>query len=73
MKMQTLAVAGMVATAIGGVAYVFLYPLLSGEARAAKRQKALAAPAPERRGERGPGAAGKSRGGGGEKSGRRNG
>ena len=31
MKMQTLALAAMVTTAIGGVAYVFIYPLLSGE------------------------------------------
>ena len=31
MKMQTLALFGMVTTAIGGVAYVFIYPLLSGE------------------------------------------
>jgi len=29
------------AVAAGGVAYVFVYPLLSGEARAEKRQKAL--------------------------------
>ena len=31
MKMQTLALIGMVTTAVGGVAWVFLYPLLSGE------------------------------------------
>jgi tight adherence protein B len=37
MKMQTLALFGMVATAIGGVAYVFLYPLLSGERKAQAR------------------------------------
>jgi tight adherence protein B len=37
MKMQTIALFGMVATAIGGVAYVFLYPLLSGERKAEQR------------------------------------
>jgi tight adherence protein B len=37
MKMQTMALFGMVATAIGGVAYVFLYPLLSGERKAEQR------------------------------------
>jgi len=31
----------MVAIAVGGIAYVFLYPLLSGERRAEKRQAAL--------------------------------
>ena len=31
MNMQTLALAFMAATAIGGVAWVFLYPVLSGE------------------------------------------
>ncbi len=39
----------LAALAAGGVAYVFLYPLLSGEARAEKRQKALVAPATDRR------------------------
>jgi tight adherence protein B len=37
MKMQTLAMFGMAATAIGGVAYVFIYPLLSGERKAEQR------------------------------------
>jgi tight adherence protein B len=37
MKMQTMAMFGMVATAIGGVAYVFIYPLLSGERKAEAR------------------------------------
>ncbi len=37
MKMQTIAMFGMVATAIGGVAYVFIYPLLSGEKKAEAR------------------------------------
>jgi tight adherence protein B len=39
----------LVAAAAGGVAYVFIYPLLSGEARAEKRQKALTAPRADRR------------------------
>ena len=37
MKMQTWRMFGMVATAIGGVAYVFIYPLLSGERKAEQR------------------------------------
>ncbi len=39
----------LAAMAAGGVAYVFLYPLLSGEARAEKRQKALVRSSLERR------------------------
>jgi tight adherence protein B len=46
MNMQTLALAFMAATAIGGVAWVFLYPVLSGEAKAEKRRAALAQTAP---------------------------
>ena len=38
MKMQTLALFGMVATAIGGVVYVFIYPLLSGERKVEQRR-----------------------------------
>jgi tight adherence protein B len=38
MKMQTMALCGMVATAIGGVAYVFIYPLLSGERNVEQRR-----------------------------------
>jgi tight adherence protein B len=38
MKMQTLALFGMVATAIGGIAYVFIYPLLSGERKVEQRR-----------------------------------
>jgi tight adherence protein B len=38
MKMQTMALFGMVATAIGGVAYVFIYPLLSGERKVEQRR-----------------------------------
>ena len=41
MKMQTLAMFGMVATAIGGVAYVFIYPLLSGERKAEQRRASV--------------------------------
>jgi tight adherence protein B len=45
------AVAGAVlaSVAAGGLAYVFIYPLLSGEKRAEKRQKALVGAGPERR------------------------
>jgi tight adherence protein B len=39
----------LAAVAAGGVAYVFLYPFLSGERRAAKRQQALVAPGNDRR------------------------
>jgi tight adherence protein B len=35
--MQTLALFGMAATAIGGVAYVFVYPFISGERKAEQR------------------------------------
>lgn len=49
---STLAAVSLASLAAGGVAYVFIYPLLSGEARAEKRQKALVAQAPERRIER---------------------
>jgi tight adherence protein B len=39
----------LTAVAAGAVAYVFIYPLMSGDARAEKRQKALMAPNPDRR------------------------
>ena len=39
MNMQTLALFFLVAVAIGGVAWVFLYPLLSGERQAEQRQR----------------------------------
>lgn len=42
MKMQTLALAFLAATAIGGVAWVFLYPLLSGERKAEARRASIA-------------------------------
>lgn len=53
MNASLLSVVVLSATAAGGLAYVFLYPLLSGEARAQKRQKALIGAVPERRAERG--------------------
>jgi tight adherence protein B len=46
MNMQTLALAFLAACAIGGVAWVFLYPLLSGEKQAEIRRAALAKPEP---------------------------
>src|SRR5205085_10679519 len=42
MKMHTIALFGMVATAIGGVAYVFIYPLLSGERKVQQRRANVA-------------------------------
>jgi tight adherence protein B len=46
MKMQTLALISMVATAVGGVLYVLVYPLLSGERQAEKRRASVAAAQP---------------------------
>ena len=46
MKMQTLALAFMAATAIGGLAWVFVYPLLSGERKAEQRRASFAGPQP---------------------------
>jgi tight adherence protein B len=54
--MQNMALFFLVATAIGGVAWVFLYPILSGERKAEKRKETVvrsAAAAPTRSG-RGP-------------------
>ena len=42
MKMQVLALAFLAAAAIGGVAWVFLYPLLSGERKAEGRRASVA-------------------------------
>ena len=42
-QMTTLAISVMAFVAIGGVAWVFIYPLLSGERTAAKRIKSVAA------------------------------
>jgi len=41
MPMQTIALFFMVAASIGGVAWVFIYPLLSGERQAEKRQQTV--------------------------------
>ncbi|HLZ03795.1 MAG TPA: type II secretion system F family protein [Bradyrhizobium sp.] len=46
MNMQTLALASLAAAAIGGVAWVFIYPLLSGEKQAESRRAAVAKPEP---------------------------
>jgi len=46
MKMQTLALAFLAAAAIGGIAWVFIYPLLSGERKAENRRAAVAKPEP---------------------------
>lgn len=48
MKLETLALAFLAATAIGGIAWVFLYPLLSGERQAEKRRASLARSEPVR-------------------------
>src|SRR6185312_2068210 len=42
MKMQALALAFLATAAIGGLAWVFLYPLLSGERKALGRRAAVA-------------------------------
>ena len=44
----------LIAVAVGGIAQVFLYPLLSGDKRAEKRQQALMAKSPNQRVERAP-------------------
>ncbi|MBN8969312.1 MAG: type II secretion system F family protein [Rhizobiales bacterium] len=42
MKLQTFAIAFMSAITLGGLAWVFLYPLLSGEKQAEKRRASIA-------------------------------
>jgi tight adherence protein B len=42
MKMQVLALAFLATAAVGGIAWVFLYPLLSGEKKAESRRAAVA-------------------------------
>jgi tight adherence protein B len=42
MKMQALALAFLAAASIGGVAWVFLYPLLSGQRKAEGRRASVA-------------------------------
>src|ERR1700735_1195728 len=46
MKMQTLALAFLASSAIGGLAWVFIYPLLSGEKKAEDRRAPIAKPEP---------------------------
>ena len=49
MNMQTLALAFLSATAIGGLAWVFLYPALSGEKKAESRRASVARAEPAAR------------------------
>ena len=49
MKFQALALAFLAAAAIGGIAWVFLYPLLSGERKAENRRASIAKPEPAAR------------------------
>ena len=49
MKIQALALAFLAATAIGGAAWVFIYPLLSGEKKAESRRASVAKPEPSAR------------------------
>jgi len=46
MNIQTLALAFLAFTAIGGLAWVFIYPLLSGEKKAELRRASIARPEP---------------------------
>ena len=46
MKIQALALAFLAATTLGGLAWVFLYPLLSGERKAEHRRASVAKPEP---------------------------
>ncbi len=46
MKIQALAMAFLAAAGIGGIAWVFLYPLLSGEKKAELRRATVAKPEP---------------------------
>ncbi|MGN6285901.1 MAG: type II secretion system F family protein [Afipia sp.] len=49
MNMQALALAFLVAVTLGGLAWVFLYPILSGEKKAEKRLASYARPEPASR------------------------
>jgi tight adherence protein B len=49
MKMQVIALTFLAATAIGGMAWVFLYPLLSGQKKAENRRASIAKPEPTAR------------------------
>ncbi|WP_398480073.1 type II secretion system F family protein [Tardiphaga sp.] len=47
MNMQALALAFMATVAVGGLAWVFLYPQLSGEKKAEERRSSIARPEPK--------------------------
>ena len=49
MNMQALALAFMASVAVGGLAWVFLYPQLSGEKKAETRRSSIARPEPKMR------------------------
>jgi tight adherence protein B len=49
MNMQALSLAFLAATALGGLAWVFIYPLLSGEKKAEHRRASVARPEPAAR------------------------
>src|SRR5476651_878133 len=49
MNIQALALAFLAATALGGVAWVFVYPMLSGERKAENRRASVAKPEPAAR------------------------
>jgi tight adherence protein B len=49
MKMQVLALAFLATAAVGGMAWVFVYPALSGEKKAANRRASVAKPEPAAR------------------------
>jgi tight adherence protein B len=53
MNLQVLAVSLLAMTAVGGVAWVFLYPILSGERTAEKRRESVARAEPAARAVRG--------------------
>lgn len=53
MNLQVLAVSFLAMTAVGGIAWVFLYPILSGERKAEKRMESVARHAPATRAVRG--------------------
>jgi tight adherence protein B len=53
MNLQVLAVAFLAMTAVGGVAWVFVYPILSGERQAEKRMDSVARTQPAARAVRG--------------------
>ena len=49
MNMQALALSFLAATAVGGVAWVFVYPLLSGQKKAENRRASVARSEPAAR------------------------